>query len=184
MSEKQKEKRGGKIYGIFGCMFAGKSTELMRRATREDLAKNSFLIVRPSCDVRAPPGKMKSHDENTMNALTPCNLFDIEKWALQVDTIFIDEGQFFPDLIKFCTAMEKHGKTIHVAMLDSTFERKPFEGTVGIHAICCDYVKLQAVCMKCHKSDAWLSKRIGEETEEKLVGGADKYIAVCGDCFH
>ena len=31
--------------------------------------------------------------------------------------------------------------------------------------------------------DAAFSKRIGTETEVEVIGGADKYVAVCRECF-
>ena len=31
--------------------------------------------------------------------------------------------------------------------------------------------------------DAAFSKRLGTETEVEVIGGADKYVAVCRDCF-
>ena len=36
----------------------------------------------------------------------------------------IDEGQFFPDLLPFCEAVSNAGKTVVVAALDGTFQRK------------------------------------------------------------
>ncbi|EGD75750.1 thymidine kinase [Salpingoeca rosetta] len=44
-------------------------------------------------------------------------------------------------------------------------------------------IKLSAVCMLCHREAAF-SKRIGSETEIEVIGGADKYIAVCRECYH
>lgn len=37
--------------------------------------------------------------------------------------------------------------------------------------------------MLCHREAAF-SKRIGSETEIEVIGGADKYIAVCRECFY
>jgi len=43
-------------------------------------------------------------------------------------------------------------------------------------------VKLKAVCMVCFK-DAAFTKRIGTETEVEVIGGAEKYMAVCRTCY-
>uniref|UniRef100_A0AAV2LL97 Thymidine kinase n=1 Tax=Knipowitschia caucasica TaxID=637954 RepID=A0AAV2LL97_KNICA len=43
-------------------------------------------------------------------------------------------------------------------------------------------VKLHAVCMQCFKEAAY-TKRIGAEKEVEVIGGADKYQAVCRKCY-
>lgn len=174
----------GKTRGIFGCMMAGKSEELIRRARRCAIGKKSFIVVKPECDTRSTPGYVESRIKQLFEAISVSHLSQVEDEASKVTTIFIDEGQFFPDLIEFCLKMEKAGKNIHVAMLDATFEKKPFPGVEGIHAICFDYVKLRAVCMGCHEEDAYLSKRISGSSEICAVESPEtKYIAVCGNCF-
>ena len=37
--------------------------------------------------------------------------------------------------------------------------------------------------MFCGKEAAF-SKRLGSETEIEVIGGADKYVAVCRECYH
>ena len=44
----------------------------------------------------------------------------------------IDEGQFFPDVVKFCETAANLGKTVLVAALDGTFERKPFGNIIDL----------------------------------------------------
>lgn len=44
-------------------------------------------------------------------------------------------------------------------------------------------VKLKAVCMVCY-SEAAFTKRLGSETAVEVIGGTDKYMAVCRSCFH
>lgn len=43
--------------------------------------------------------------------------------------------------------------------------------------------KLNAVCMLCYK-DAAFTRRLGSETQVEVIGGADKYISVCRQCFN
>ena len=43
-------------------------------------------------------------------------------------------------------------------------------------------VKLKAVCMVCFK-DAAFTKRLGSEKEIEVIGGVDKYMAVCRTCY-
>jgi len=99
-----------------------------------------------------------------------------------VDVIGIDEGQFFPDLVEVCEKLAAAGKTVLVASLDGTFQRKPFGRTLELIPMAESVTKLQAVCMICFR-DAAFSRRLGDETAIEVIGGADKYVAVCRECF-
>ena len=43
-------------------------------------------------------------------------------------------------------------------------------------------IKLTAVCMDCSNEGSF-TKRRGQETAVEVIGGADKYLAVCRSCF-
>ncbi|EEC04914.1 thymidine kinase, putative [Ixodes scapularis] len=43
-------------------------------------------------------------------------------------------------------------------------------------------IKLTAVCMICY-AEASYTKRLGMEKEVEIIGGADKYMAVCRSCY-
>ena len=46
-----------------------------------------------------------------------------------------------------------------------------------------EVVKLKAVCMKCRtRNSAIFSERTTDEKEREVIGGEDKYIAVCRNC--
>lgn len=50
----------------------------------------------------------------------------------EYDVFAIDEAQFFPDLVAFCTAAaDNHRKHVVLAGLDGDFRRQPF-GQVGL----------------------------------------------------
>lgn len=78
--------------------------------------------------------------------------------------------------------MANQGKIVIVAALDGTFQRKPFGSVLNLVPLAETVTKLTAVCMMC-QADAAFSLRLGSETQVELIGGADKYIAVCRRCF-
>uniref|UniRef100_A0A1A7WCU0 Thymidine kinase n=1 Tax=Iconisemion striatum TaxID=60296 RepID=A0A1A7WCU0_9TELE len=172
----------GQIQIIFGPMFSGKSTELMRRVRRFQVAQYKCLVVKYARDTRYSDTGMATHDKNTMEAVPANCLGDVRSVALQACVIGIDEGQFFPDTVEFCEEMANLGKTIIVAALDGTFQRKPFGNILNLVPLAESVVKLHAVCMQCYK-DAAYTKRIGAEKEVEVIGGADKYQAVCRKCY-
>ena len=101
------------------------------------------------------------------------------------DVIGIDEGQFFPDVVSWAEKMANLGKVVVVAALDGTFQRKPFGEILSLIPLAEEVTKLKAVCMNCFEEAAF-SKRITSDDEGKVevIGGADKYMAVCRACFH
>lgn len=172
----------GQIQVIFGPMFSGKSTELMRRVRRFQVAQYNCLVVKYSKDTRYSDTGMATHDKNTMEAVAAIRLSDVRAAALAASVIGIDEGQFFPDTVEFCEEMANLGKTIVVAALDGTFQRKAFGNILNLVPLAESVVKLHAVCMQCYKEAAY-TKRLGAEKEVEVIGGADKYQAVCRKCY-
>ncbi|XP_037619938.1 thymidine kinase, cytosolic [Sebastes umbrosus] len=172
----------GQIQVIFGPMFSGKSTELMRRVRRFQIAQYKCLVIKYAKDTRYSDTGVVTHDKYTMEAVPANCLGDIRPLALEVCVIGIDEGQFFPDTVEFCEEMANLGKTIIVAALDGTFQRKAFGNILNLVPLAESVVKLNAVCMQCYKEAAY-TKRIGAEKEVEVIGGADKYQAVCRRCY-
>ncbi|NWS44081.1 KITH protein, partial [Probosciger aterrimus] len=172
----------GQIQVIFGPMFSGKSTELMRRVRRFQLAQYRCLLVKYAKDTRYGSSGVSTHDKNTMEAVPACLLKDVYQEALSSTVIGIDEGQFFPDIIEFCEMMANTGKTIIVAALDGTFQRKAFGSILNLVPLAESVVKLNAVCMECYQ-EASYTKRLGAEREVEVIGGADKYHSVCRACY-
>lgn len=175
-------KARGQIQVIFGPMFSGKSTELMRRVRRFQIAQYKCLVIKYAKDMRYSDTGMATHDKNIMEAVSASCLEEMRPLAAQICVIGIDEGQFFPDIVEFCEEMANLGKTIIVAALDGTFQRKPFGNILNLVPLAESVVKLHAVCMQCYKEAAY-TKRIGAEKEVEVIGGADKYQAVCRKCY-
>jgi len=175
----------GQIQVIFGPMFSGKSTELIRRLKRYQIARYECLIIKYSKDTRYDEKNIATHDRQTLKA-SMCaadRLGDLQQKAKEYDVIGIDEGQFFPDIVTFCEEMSNAGKTVVVAALDATFQRKWFENIVDLVPLAEHVVKLTAVCMCCF-GEASYTKRISQEKEVEVIGGAEMYMAVCRKCFH
>ncbi|CAD7668329.1 unnamed protein product [Nyctereutes procyonoides] len=195
----------GQIQVILGPMFSGKSTELMRRVRRFQIAQYKCLVIKYAKDTRYS-NSFSTHDRNTMEALPACLLRDVAQEALGVAVIGIDEGQFFPDIVEFSETMANAGKTVIVAALDGTFQRKAFGTILNLVPLAESVVKLTAVCMECFREAAY-TKRLGSEKEVaspacpcllgggggalpflswgqvEVIGGADKYHSVCRLCY-
>lgn len=84
--------------------------------------------------------------------------------------------------MEFCERMANAGKTVIVAALDGTFQRKAFGSILNLVPLAESVVKLTAVCMECFREAAY-TKRLSMEKEVEVIGGADKYHSVCRLCY-
>tara|TARA_B100001287_G_C22465663_1_gene427227 strand:+ start:160 stop:705 length:546 start_codon:yes stop_codon:yes gene_type:complete len=171
-----------KVEIIIGCMFSGKSTELLRRCNRFKSINKKILLINHVHDIRTKDN-IKTHDNFETNALKIDNLSTIfEKYNdlyNNSDVIGIDEAQFFPDLKEFILKSENDSKVIIIAGLDGDSDRNPFGQVLECIPLCDDVVKLKALDMLSNDgSYALFSKRIVNSNEKVLVGSSDKYIAV------
>lgn len=163
-------------------MFAGKTSELLRRLRRYQYAQKECILIKYINDVRYSQDAISTHDLVQEKALPTDRLERVAHLVQDYHVIGIDEGQFFPDLVEFCEAAANGGKIVIVSALDGTFQRKPFGNVLSLIPMAESVVKLKAVCMVCGK-DAAFSKRIVDDQETELIGGSDMYIAVCRKCF-
>src|ERR1700754_2918905 len=84
----------GWIEVICGCMFSGKTEELIRRLNRAIIAKQKVEIFKPVIDNRYHEISIVSHNNSTIRS-TPVNFAsDISLLAGECDVVGIDEAQF------------------------------------------------------------------------------------------
>lgn len=174
-------KNRGQIQIILGPMFSGKSTELMRRIQRYKYANHECLLIKYAKDSRYSDDYMSTHDKHMLPAVKTEVLSKVHI-PNSCTVIGIDEGQFFPDIVDFCETMANDGLRVIVAALDGTFQRKGFGSFLSLIPLAESVVKLNAVCMMCY-GEAAFTKRIGCETQVEIIGGSDKYMAVCRKCY-
>ena len=177
-------KKRGMIQVIFGPMFSGKTTELLRRIRRYNIRDDHCILLKTR-DTRFQDDfdKVVSHDQtNWLHGLACDRLFDQVEAAKIADVIGIDEGQFFPDLAEFCETMAQLGKVVIVAALDSDYRREAFGTILSIVPKAESVTKLSSICYLC-KEDAAFTARLTAETEVKVVGALDKYRPVCRTCY-
>lgn len=164
-------------------MFAGKSTELIRRIRRHTVARESCVVIKYKNDLRYSSDKIATHDKQLWESVPCMRLEEARSHVAYCTVIGIDEGQFFPDIVSFCEEMANAGKIVIVAALDGTFERKPFGDISKLIPLCESVIKLTAVCSKCH-GDAAFSHRLTNNTATEAIGGTEMYEALCRACYN
>lgn len=169
---------------IVGCMFSGKSEELLRRIKRARIAQRQTIIYKPARDTRTA-AEVRSRDGRTEEAIVVANARGILPRAFAFDTIGIDEAQFFDEeIVRVVGQLYGAGKRVIVAGLDTDYLGKPFGPMPLLLAIPeADVVKLIGVCMRCG-DNATRSHRTVDSTAQVDVGDVEKYEALCYPCYH
>jgi thymidine kinase len=173
MEESAKDKT--RIEVILGCMFSGKSTELIRRTNRYKSIGKRILLINHVLDERTDDS-IQAHCGRKVSAIKTDKLYNLREIVDSYDVIGIDEAQFFPDLLRFVTEIEKLGKVIVVAGLDGDYKREPIGQILFLIPLCDEVVKLTA--MDKDGSPAIFTKRTSIFNEQILVGASESYIAV------
>lgn len=169
--------RSGSIEVICGCMFSGKTEELIRRLNRALIAQQKVEIFKPSIDKRYHEVKIVSHSEREIRS-TPVDFADdIILLAGECDVVGIDEAQFFDNsIVDVCNKLANSGKRVIVAGLDMDFEGKPFGPMPFLLAIAEFVTKVHAVCMQTGEL-ASFSFRLDPTGSQVVLGEKDKYEA-------
>jgi len=75
-------------------MFSGKTTELIRRLKRYQIAKYKCLIMKYANDDRYSESDIVSHDHQSLAAVSARKIAEFKHQTLKHDVVGIDEGQF------------------------------------------------------------------------------------------
>jgi len=169
--------RAGWIEVICGCMFSGKTEELIRRLNRALIAKQKVEIFKPVVDNRYHHQDIVSHNQTAIRS-TPVNFAsDILLLAGDSDVVGIDEAQFFDDaIVSVCNQLANQGKRVIVAGLDMDFEGKPFGSMPYLLAVAEFVTKVHAICARTGEL-ASFSYRLASNDEQVMLGQLGEYEA-------
>ncbi len=172
-----KRERTGWIEVISGCMFSGKTEELIRRLNRALIAKQHVEIFKPAVDKRYHHEQIVSHNENAIRS-TPVNFAsDIFLLAGDCDVVGIDEAQFFDQsIVEVCNTLANNGKRIIVAGLDMDYEGRPFGPMPNLLAIAEFVTKVHAICARTGEL-ASFSFRLTNNDTQVVLGEKTVYEA-------
>jgi thymidine kinase len=172
----------GWIEVIAGCMFSGKTEELIRRLRRAQIAKQNVKIFKPKIDTRFSENSIVSHSEQSLPSILIDDVNKITALSKDAQVLGIDEAQFFsPDLIDICNKLANNGKRVIVAGLDQDYKGIPFEPMPQLLAIAEYITKTLAICVVCG-NPADKTQRKTTSSERVVVGASDIYEARCRKC--
>ena len=179
----------GSLDLISGCMFSGKTQELIRRMDQARFAGLSTQAFKPALDDRYAIEAVASHRQVRFPAIAVPDAAALSS-QLRDDTrvIGIDEAQFFDaELVPLVEELAGRGRHVIVAGLDLDFLARPFGPMPLLVAYADRLTKLQASCQfpGCGSRQATRTQRLVDGSPAPadaplvLVGGAATYQARC-----
>jgi len=179
----------GWIHVICGCMFSGKTDELLRLLRRAEIAGRRVILIRPTIDDRTAPEVVESRSGVGYRARPVGNASEIPALVSRerATVVAIDEAQFFDDaLSEVSELLASEGRMVVLSGLDQDFLGRPFGPMPELLALADEVTKLTAICTVCG-AEATRTQRLvggrpaGRDDPLIVVGGLDdeKYEARC-----
>ena len=177
----------GWVHVICGCMFCGKTDEMLRLLRRFSIAGRRVLLVKPRLDTRTDADRVFSRSGAQHEAVTVDDSSQIEALVGEADIVAIEEGQFFdealPDVVE---RLASAGKQVIVTGLDRDFRGIPFGAMPRMMALADQVTKLTAICVVCGEPATRTQRLIGGQPATSdspliVIGGLgdETYEARC-----
>ena len=180
----------GSLEVITGCMFSGKTEELLRRQRLAEIAGLSTQLFKSSLDSRHGKDTVGTHSgqavTKALSAEHPRGL--LEQVADWMQGVFIDEVQFFSaDIVDVCVYLAHREKRVVVCGLNQDFRGEPFDNMAQLLARADTVVKLHGICNRCGAPSTRSQRLIDDQPAHVndptvLVGGSETYEARCSSC--
>ena len=179
----------GWIHVITGCMFSGKTDELLRHLRRAEIAGRRIVLIRPAVDDRTPQGTVASRSGVAFaaRAVPDSSAIPAIVSAERASLVAIDEAQFFDaGLPEICELLASEGRNVLVSGLDQDFLGRPFNAMPTLLALADQVSKLTAICTVCGEDATRTQRMVAGRPAAKddpliVIGGMadDRYEARC-----
>ncbi len=178
-----KGQRRGWIEVVCGCMFSGKTEELIRRLRRAKIAEMKVEVFKPKIDTRYDETSIVSHDTTSVLAQPVGHSSKLLEISVDTTVVGVDEAQFFDmDLPDVCQELALRGIRVIVAGLDMDYRGVPFGPIPSLLAVAEYVTKVHAICVHCGNL-ATHSYRLAEEDSVVLLGEKGQYEPRCRSCY-
>ena len=174
----------GNLETIVGAMFAGKTSELLKRILWAKHQNKKIIVIKPSLDDRYSNEKIITHNDLSHKCYamndwpTTLKKFTFEK--SEVDMVFLDEIQFMDTkhTLNNVEIILSKGIDVVCAGLDQDSRGKPWETSSMLLGLSDKIVKIYGFCNVCGL-EATKTYRKTEGGERTQVGAANIYEPRC-----
>ncbi|HMO56823.1 MAG TPA: thymidine kinase [Roseiflexaceae bacterium] len=184
---------GGRIEVICGCMYSGKTEELIRRLNHVQIARQPLAAFTPRRDTRYRPGNLVSHNGIFIEAQVIDSICEIpDQIPDGTVVVAVDELHFLDDsaeeVLVTCQLLADRGLRVIVAGLDQDFRAMPFAAMSQLMAVAEQVDKLFAICVRCGAYATRSQRLIDGQPAPRhaptiAVGGLELYEARCRACY-
>ncbi len=173
---------------IVGPMFAGKTTELIRRVERQVIAGRRAIVFKPSLDSRYDSSRVAAHNGLKFDAYVvppdEAGVKAVQRFGFEYDVVAVDEMQFFPPSLADVLNELADERIVIAAGLNLDFRGEPFETTMRVMAYADRVVSLTAVCKVCGRPATRTQRLVNgrpapRDSPRILIGGGETYEARC-----
>lgn len=126
------------------------------------------------------PYDLTSFNHNEFNEKEHRELFVIPMKLRNATHIYINEGQFFPDLYDFVIEYLKKDVNIYIYGLDGDYKQEKIGTLLELIPFCDSVRKLNGKCEYCDNNSIY-TKRVSDSKEQYDPHG--KYVPVCRKCI-
>ena len=174
----------GNLETIVGAMFAGKTSELLKRILWAKHQNKKIIVIKPSIDNRYSNEKIITHNDLSHECYsmtdwkTALKKFIFEK--NKVDMLFLDEIQFMntEDTLNNVENILNKGIDVVCAGLDQDSRGRPWETSSMLLGLSDRIVKIYGFCNVCG-IEATKTYRKTEGGKRTQVGAANIYEPRC-----
>ncbi len=173
----------GRLEVICGPMFAGKTTELVRRLLEATGRGETVAVIKPARDTRYRVLEIATHTGATFPATPVEDAGDVLDACGAASVLAIDEVHFFgAALVPVCQELIRRGVRVIVAGVERDHLGRPFAPFPELLCEADDVVKLSGTCAVCGGPSVH-SQRMVASNAAIVVGGAESYEPRCRACF-
>lgn len=181
-----------KLYFRYAAMNAGKSTALLQAAHNYEERGMGVALFTAAHDDRAGTGVIGSRLglHRSVATFGPDTVFERALLPADIACVLIDEAQFLtPDQVR---QLHRMAHKAHVPILcfglRSDFRGDGFPGAIALLTLADDLEEMKTICACARKASMNMrldtqGRRV-REGEQVVIGGNDRYRAVCPSCFY
>jgi len=181
-----------KLYFRYAAMNAGKSTALLQAAHNYEERGMQVALFTAAHDDRSGRGVIGSRLGLTRGAATfgPDTHFEREALPAALACLLIDEAQFLTpeQVVQLHRLAHVGGVPVLCYGLRGDFRGEPFPGSARLLTLADELEEMKTICACGRKAS--MNMRIDAagrrvlQGEQVLIGGNDRYRAVCPSCFY
>ena len=174
----------GKLETIVGAMFAGKTSELLKRILWAKHQSKKIIVIKPIIDNRYDQEKIITHNDLSHNCFSMKNwkhVNDNFKFNRDiVDVLFLDEIQFMStdETLENVETILNNGIDVVCSGLDQDSRGRPWETSSMLLGLSDKIIKIYGFCNVCGM-EATKTFRKTEGGGRTQVGAADIYEPRC-----